>query len=177
MVGGGGYVGPVLTEHLLDRGYRIRNMDLFLYANQAVLAPFAAHPRFEMVDADHCDAAQLAKALDGVSDAVILSGLVGDPITRKYPDAHRIINHELTYVDADTHTQGIEGYWSILKRVLYGVFHHVDQQYLPQYLNEFEFRFNRRKIEGEYRFASLMGQKPGRVVWFCQPTHPGNPPS
>ena len=94
VVGGGGYVGPVLTGHLLEGGYRVRNMDLFLYANQAVLAPFAAHPRFEMVHADHCDAARLAKALDGVSDAVILSGLVGDPITRKYPDAHRVINHD-----------------------------------------------------------------------------------
>ena len=68
-------------------------MDLFLYATQAVLAPFAAHTRFEMVHADHCDADQLAQALDGVSDVVILSGLVGDPITRKYPDAHRAINH------------------------------------------------------------------------------------
>ena len=94
MIGGGGYVGPVLTEHLLIRGYRVRNMDLFLYATQEVLAPFAGHPRFEMVLADHCDRARLAQALDGVSDVVVLSGLVGDPITRKYPDAHRVINHD-----------------------------------------------------------------------------------
>jgi nucleoside-diphosphate-sugar epimerase len=87
-------VGPVLTEHLLEAGYRVRAMDLFLYATQAVLAPFAAHPRFELVHADHCDATRLAKALDGVTDAVILSGLVGDPITCKYPDAHRVINHD-----------------------------------------------------------------------------------
>ena len=87
-------MGPVLTEHLLGRGYGVRNMDLFLYATQSVLAPFAANPRFEMVHADHCDAARLTQALDGVSDVVILSGLVGDPITRKYPDAHRAINHD-----------------------------------------------------------------------------------
>ncbi|MDP6883249.1 MAG: NAD(P)-dependent oxidoreductase [Rhodospirillales bacterium] len=94
VVGGGGYVGPVLTEHLLGAGYGVRNMDLFLYATQEVLAPFDANPRFEMVQADHCDRARLAGALDGVTDVVILGGLVGDPITRKYPDAHRVINHD-----------------------------------------------------------------------------------
>lgn len=88
---------------------------------------------------------------------------------------HQVVNHEETYVDGDVHIQGIENYWSILKRGLYGVFHHVDAQYLPSYLNEFEYRFNRRKVSDEERFASLLGQTQGRVTWFCQTPQPQNP--
>jgi len=88
---------------------------------------------------------------------------------------HDIIRHELEYVNGDIHTQGIENYWSILKRGLYGVFHHVDAEYLHNYLNEFEFRFNRRKIKDAERFASLMGQTQGRLQWYCQTPQPENP--
>ena len=88
---------------------------------------------------------------------------------------HAVINHEETYVDGDTHTQSIEGYWSILKRGLIGTFHHVDAQYLPNYLNEFEYRYNSRKVKDELRFVGLLGQVQGRVEWFCQTEQAENP--
>lgn len=88
---------------------------------------------------------------------------------------HDVIRHELEYVNGDIHTQNMENYWSILKRGLYGVFHHVGEDYLPCYLNEFEFRFNRRKISDAERFASLMGRTQGRVLWFCRTPQPENP--
>jgi transposase-like protein len=81
---------------------------------------------------------------------------------------HEVVHHEETYVDGDIHIQGIENYWSLLKRGIYGVFHHVDARYLPSYLNEFQFRFDARKINDGERFASLMGQTEGRLVWYCQ---------
>ena len=88
---------------------------------------------------------------------------------------HDMIRHEESYVDGDIHTQGIEGYWSLLKRGLYGVFHHVDAEYLEQYLNEFEYRFNRRKITDAERFTELLAQTQGRVLWYCQKPQPENP--
>ena len=94
-------------------------------------------------------------------------------IRHKMP--HSVVRHQVTYVDGDTHIQGIEGYWAILKRGLVGTFLHVDAQYLPQYLNEFEYRFNRRKIGDEERFASLVGQVQGRVMWYCRTPQPQNP--
>ncbi len=82
----------------------------------------------------------------------------------------------MAYTDGDIHTQSIEGYWSLLKRGLVGTFHHVDQEYLPEYLAEFEFRFNRGKISDEARFASLVGQTKGsRVRWYCRTPQPENP--
>jgi len=88
---------------------------------------------------------------------------------------HDVIKHEETYVRGDIHTQGIENYWSILKRGLYGVFHHVDAKYLSNYLNEFEYRFNHRKIPDEERFEALMCQTQGRLHWYCQSPQPENP--
>ncbi len=51
---------------------------------------------------------------------------------------HEVINHEVEYVRGSVHTQNIENYWSILKRGVYGVFHHVGDGYLPTYLHEIE---------------------------------------
>ena len=107
--------------------------------------------------------------------------------TRLITDAHRayavirrylphdVIRHESEYVRGDIHTQNIEGYWSIVKRGIYGVFQHVDAGYLGNYLNEFEFRFNSRKISDLARFELLMAQTQGRVVWFCETHQPENP--
>ena len=88
---------------------------------------------------------------------------------------HDVIDHEVEYVRGDVHTQGIENYWSLLKRGIYGVFHHVGEGYLPQYLNEFEYRFNRRRVSDEQRFASLLTQTQGRVLWYCRTPQPQNP--
>lgn len=84
-------------------------------------------------------------------------------ISRRLP--HGQVEHKREYVsDGGIHTQGIENYWSLLKRGLYGVFHHVSVDDLPHYLDEFEFRFNRRKVCDAERFASLMGQTRGRLL-------------
>lgn len=49
----------------------------------------------------------------------------------KHHVRHDIIDHEESYVVGDVHIQGIENYWSLLKRGLHGVFHHVKASYLP----------------------------------------------
>ncbi len=80
---------------------------------------------------------------------------------------HDVVNHELEYTRGDVHTQGIENYWSIVKRGIIGTWHHVGVPYLDQYLREFDYRFNRRKISDEERFALLFGQVSGRrLMWF-----------
>jgi hypothetical protein len=46
--------------------------------------------------------------------------------------------------DATIHTNSVEGYFSILKRGIFGTVHHVSEAHLGQYLNEFDFRYNTR---------------------------------
>ena len=68
---------------------------------------------------------------------------------------HETVNHELEYVRGNVHTQTIEGYWSLVKRSIYGTFHHVGDGFLPMYLSEMDFRYSRRKISDAARFASV----------------------
>jgi len=58
---------------------------------------------------------------------------------------HKSVNHTVCYIDGDIHTNGIEGFWSLLKRGINGAFHHVSAKHLPRYLDEFMWRFNNRE--------------------------------
>jgi hypothetical protein len=58
---------------------------------------------------------------------------------------HGSVNHSIgEYVRGDIHTNTIEGYFSIFKRGITGVYHHVSQEHLKRYLAEFDFRYNER---------------------------------
>jgi transposase-like protein len=58
---------------------------------------------------------------------------------------HGMVNHSIgEYVRGEIHTNTIEGYFSIFKRGINGVYHHVSQQHLKRYLAEFDFRYNER---------------------------------
>jgi transposase len=61
---------------------------------------------------------------------------------------HNRINHSAkVYVMGDTHTQNIEGFWSLLKRGIGGVYHSVSAKYLQTYCDEYAYRYNRRFSE------------------------------
>jgi transposase-like protein len=63
--------------------------------------------------------------------------------------SHRTVIHSINeYVRGDAHTNTVEGYFSILKRGIYGVYHHVAQTHLKRYLGEFDFRYNYRTALG-----------------------------
>lgn len=58
---------------------------------------------------------------------------------------HDFVNHSQDeYVRGDAHTNTVEGFFSILKRGLYGVYQHVSEAHLHRYLAEFDFRYNNR---------------------------------
>jgi len=70
--------------------------------------------------------------------------------------AHRRINHSAgVYVVGDIHTNTIEGFWSLVKRGIGGVYHSVGTKHLQSYLNEYSFRYNRRD-QGNLIFISLL---------------------
>jgi transposase-like protein len=69
---------------------------------------------------------------------------------------HLRIKHEAkVYVMGQVHTQTIEGFWSLVKRGIGGVYHSVSQKYLQTYLNEYSFRYNRRD-QGNLIFTSIL---------------------
>jgi transposase len=71
---------------------------------------------------------------------------------------HHRINHSAgVYVQGHVHTQTIEGFWSLLKRGIEGVYHSVSKKYLQSYCDEYAYRYNHRK-DAQPMFTSLLAQ-------------------
>ena len=70
---------------------------------------------------------------------------------------HRIQHSAKVYVMGDIHTQTIEGFWSLLKRGIGGVYHNVSAKYLQTYCDEYAYRYNRRFSE-KPMFTSLLDE-------------------
>jgi transposase-like protein len=94
-----------------------------------------------------------AKTLDGFVDSTVadrVSMVATDEhqgyrrIGSKRP--HGTVDHSAgEYVRGEIHTANIDSFWSLIKRGIFGNFHHVSKKYLPLYLNEFSFRHNNRE--------------------------------
>ena len=84
------------------------------------------------------------------------------------PDfAHQVIDHAEKYVDGRVHTNGLENFWSLLKRGLKGTYISVEPFHLFRYLDEQSFRFNNREQEHDgARFSRVISQIVGkRLTW------------
>ena len=72
------------------------------------------------------------------------------------------------YVRGDAHSNTVEGYFSILKRGITGVYHHVSEAHLQRYLAEFDFRYNNRMslgiTDGERTANALKGIEGKRLT-------------
>lgn len=77
---------------------------------------------------------------------------------RKRGYQHRRIHHAArVWVRGHVHTNTIEGFWSLAKRGISGVYHSVSHKYLQSYLNEYAFRYNRRNVE-QPMFQTMLRQ-------------------
>jgi len=75
-----------------------------------------------------------------------------------YVDEHKRVNHgQEQYVNGDAHTNTIEGFWSLMKRGINGVYHAVSPKYLQSYVNEYAFRYNHRN-DTEPMFQTVLKQ-------------------
>jgi len=92
LIGGAGYIGTIVTQHLLERGYLVKCIDNFIYGHDFTVLPFLANPGFEFSRIDMRDTSKVMGECRDCTDVVILAGLVGDPITKKYPRESEEIN-------------------------------------------------------------------------------------
>ncbi len=103
-----------------------------------------------------------------------------DNLSKKF--VHKVVNHSMEYVNGQVHTQGIENFWSLLKRTLRGTYVAVEPFHLDAYLDEQVFRYNNRATKDNpltdaNRFVLAMSQIAGRRLTYAQLTGKEAPPA
>ena len=91
---------------------------------------------------------------------------------RKEFDAHESVNHKRKQYVKRTETgekvtgNTVEGYFSILKRGVHGVYHHMSKRHLHRYLSEFDFRYNAPEVtDCERAVMALLGVDGKRLTY------------
>lgn len=128
------------------------------------------------------DGKAVIKAIDSVSrDNVkrIVNEHVATENTTLMTDEANIYRHALRgynrefvthskkqWVDGNCHTNTVEGFWSIMKRGIYGIYHQISVKHLQAYCDEFAYRYNSRKINDGNRFEIALTHLEGRLKYL-----------
>jgi transposase-like protein len=108
-----------------------------------------------------------------VREYVLPGSTVCTDALMSYDDLHRdydrqIVDHMVTYVRGQVHTNGLENFWSLLKRALKGTYVNVEPFHLFRYCDEQAFRFNERKDNDQGRFIKAVAGYFGKGLKYAQ---------
>ena len=79
---------------------------------------------------------------------------------------HQKVHHGAKeFVNGMAHTNGIENFWSHLKRGIDGIYHWISPIHLQRYVNEFSLRFNTRNYSTSARFDLVLSNSEGRLTY------------
>ena len=92
LVGGAGYIGTVLTKHLLQKNYKVKCIDNLIYGQDESIKSFLKNKNFDFINIDIRKKKHLDEHFEENCCVVLLAGLVGDPISKKYPKENDEIN-------------------------------------------------------------------------------------
>lgn len=143
-----GVKGKAIVVGMVERGGRVR----------AEVAVERTKPVLHAIVAKHVD-----------PDAALVTDEWGGYVGSH--DNHVVINHAVEYVNGHVHTNGIENFWSLLRRTLGGTYVSVEPIHLQAYIHEQVYRFNLRsrsdeKITNADRFALALSNVAGkRLTW------------
>jgi hypothetical protein len=148
--GGTGVVGKVAVMGLLERhgpdGHSTVRTTIVPNIKRATLAP---HVR-----------AHVEPGSDVFSDALASYS----DLSRDY--THQVIDHAESYVRGKVHTNGLENFWSLVKRAIKGTYVSVEPFHLFRYLDEQAFRYNARKGDDGSRFLAVLRSIVGRRLTY-----------
>lgn len=129
----------------------------------AVLAMVERNGRAWSGPVERVDAKPLKGAvIASVDPASVISTDEWRPYTgleKSPPNGHKTINHSKgEYVNGDASTNTVESYFAIMKRSVYGTFHHVSKKHIARYCDEFSFHWNMRNMtDGEAALMAISG--------------------
>jgi hypothetical protein len=81
---------------------------------------------------------------------------------------HEVVDHAAEYVRGSVHTNGLENFWSLVKRAIHGTYVSVEPFHIFRYLDEQTFRFNNRKASDGQRFVRLVREIVGKRLSYDQ---------
>lgn len=81
---------------------------------------------------------------------------------------HGVVDHAVKYAEGNVHTNGMENFWSLLKRTIKGTYVSVDPVHLTRYLDEQSFRFNERGGNDQDRFMRAASQVAGKRLTYAE---------
>lgn len=155
--------GREVNKHTLKK----RNKDNLTITNEGL--PYVPKKtvigiieRSGKVAVKHVDSATTQAAGEFISSHVSPNAKINTDESLIYSNLGQIYDHKTVihsmnvYVDGDIHTNTIENFWSVLKRTLYGTYHHVSEKHFPSYLNAIAGRFNTRLMETEERMVHFL---------------------
>jgi len=88
----------------------------------------------------------------------------------EFGGGHDTVNHsKREYVRGDVYTNTAEGFFSLMKRAIYGTYHSVSKHHLPRYVTECEFRYNTRKLDDGARTVAAIRGAEGKRLLYRQP--------
>ena len=91
VVGGEGYVGQVLVTDLIRAGHFVRSFDLLIYGHRSN-KEHKNKTNYEFIKGNINDKSKMHSCMQNIDAVILLAGLVGDPITKKYPRESKLIN-------------------------------------------------------------------------------------
>jgi transposase-like protein len=93
---------------------------------------------------------------------------------KAYNDLHKWFNHQRVnhgirqYVNGVITTNSIESFWAIVKRIIYGTYHHISKKHAQKYIDEIVFRYNTRKYRDEERFNLMLSSMVDKRLTYQQ---------
>jgi transposase-like protein len=175
------YIGPNPQKMHKDRKAKLQSYN---DAKKGYVAKTAVHG---MLDRELRQVR--AKVIPNATRPVLQNAILNNvtPFAKVYTDehagylgldrnfVHKVIDHSRDYVNGRIHTQGIENFWSLLKRTLRGTYVAVEPFHLDQYLSEQVFRYNNRATKDNPltdadRFALAVSQVAGKRLTYAELT-------
>ena len=150
------------------------------HANKKLRAGRGAVGKSIVVGAKDRETNRVSAAVVKGTDAKTLQGFVGERAVKGatvytddhggyqgMPFEHETVKHSISeYVNGMAHTNGIESFWSLLKRGYHGTFHHISPKHLHRYVNEFATRHNMRPKDTEVMMNETVARMVGKRLMY-----------
>jgi transposase-like protein len=147
VITGTGGKDKTIVMGMLERGGNIRAMVVDDRRKKALQSQIHEH-----VEAGAAIFTDELKSYDGLEDSF----------------KHQVINHAVEYANGNVHTNGMENFWSLVKRQLHGTYISVEPFHLFRYIDEQAFRFSNRKMTDAERFDIGVREIVGKRLTYAE---------